>query len=111
MSELRAPLLTCEAVLAEAAFLVRRLDPGGHALMALLDRNAVRVAFRLDEQHPSVARLMSKYADVPMSLADACLVRMTELHPRAVVLTFDQDFRVYRRHDRQVVRMLAPPGI
>jgi len=110
LGELTAPLLTCEAVLAEAAYLLRRLDIGGRALMGLLERQAVRVAFHLDEHHAPVARLMSKYSDVPMSLADACLVRMTELHPRSVVLTFDADFHVYRRHGRLVVPTLVPAG-
>jgi predicted nucleic acid-binding protein len=108
LEEIGPPLLTCEAVIAEAAFLLRRPDPGGRALMALLDRQAVRVTFRLDDEHEQVARLMAKYADVPMSLADACLVRMSELVPRATVLTFDADFRVYRRAGRQVVPVKMP---
>jgi predicted nucleic acid-binding protein len=109
LQSLAPPLLTCEAVLAEAAHLLRTLDPGAQALMALLDRNAVALGFQLNPQRESVAHLMAKYADVPMSLADACLVRMTELHPRARVLTFDGDFRVYRRHGRQVVPTVMPP--
>ena len=103
-----APLLTCEAVIAEAAFLLRRID-GGPALMALLSRRAVRIAFRLEDEHEQVARLMAKYDDLPMSLADACLVRMAEAHPRARVLTFDDDFRVYRKASRQVVPVTMPP--
>jgi predicted nucleic acid-binding protein len=108
LGELRPPLLTCEAVLAEAAYLLRRLDPSAAALMALLDRGAVRLAFQLAANQEPVARLMARYADLPMSLADACLVRMSELHPRATVLTFDADFRVYRRNGRQVVPVIAP---
>jgi predicted nucleic acid-binding protein len=108
LRNLQPPLLTCEAVLAEAAFLLRRQDLGGRALMGLLERHAVAVAFRLDEEHEAVARLMAKYADVPMSLADACLVRMTELVPQVRVLTFDTDFRVYRRAGRQVVPVTMP---
>jgi predicted nucleic acid-binding protein len=53
-------------------------------------------------------RLMEKYADVPMSLADACLVRMSEAASDAVILTTDRDFRIYRRHGRQVVPCLTP---
>jgi predicted nucleic acid-binding protein len=51
---------------------------------------------------------MEKYADVPMSLADACLVRMTEMVSDAVILTTDRDFQIYRRHGRQVVACLTP---
>jgi predicted nucleic acid-binding protein len=102
------PLLTCEAVMTEAAFLLRRVAGGSSALMSLLARQAVRIAFRLDDEHEQVARLMTKYADVPMSLADACLVRMSEALPRARVMTFDSDFRVYRRASRQVVPVTMP---
>jgi hypothetical protein len=52
--------------------------------------------------------LMTKYATVPMSLADACLVRMTELNSGSTVLTLDRDFRVYRRTGRHVVPVIAP---
>src|SRR5882672_2441731 len=94
LRDVPAPLLTCEAVVAEAAFLLRRMDGGGRAVMALLARGAVRIAFRLDEEHEHVSRLMAKYADVPMSLADACLVRMSEARLSSRVLTFDSDFRI-----------------
>jgi uncharacterized protein len=110
LGEVRPPLLTCEAVLAEAAYLLRRADPGAAAIVALLERGAVRLAFHLGANQEPVARLMARYVDVPMSLADACLVRMSELHPRATVLTFDEDFRVYRRNGRQVVPVMAPFG-
>jgi len=55
-----------------------------------------------------VLKLVQKYADVPMSLADACLVRMAEMLPDPVVLTTDSDFRVYRRHSRQIVPCVMP---
>jgi uncharacterized protein len=110
LREIDPPLLTCEAVLTETAFLLRRAstDVGSTTLMALLARQAVRIAFRLDEEHEQVARLMAKYATVPMSLADACLVRMSESTPRARILTLDSDFRVYRRANRQVVPVVMP---
>jgi predicted nucleic acid-binding protein len=108
LAELPGPLLTCEAVLAEAAFLLQRVEPGNRALMTLLERQAVRVAFHLDEHVASVTRLMAKYANVPMSLADACLVRMTEIFERSLVLTLDRDFRIYRRHGRQAIPVIMP---
>jgi len=110
LRDVRPPLLTCEAVIAEASYLLRRLDVGARALMALLARQAVKISFRLDEEHEAVARLMTKYADVPMSLADACLVRMSENLTRARVMTFDADFRVFRRVGRQVVPVTMPAG-
>lgn len=66
------------------------------------------LAFDLGSQLEPVLGLMDKYADVPMSLADACLVRMTETLPVAVVITTDSDFKIYRRHSRQIVPCLMP---
>ncbi len=53
---------------------------------------------------------MQRYADQPMSFADACLVRMTELHPDSMLITLDGDFRVYRRHGRQAIPLATPPA-
>jgi len=100
------PWSTCEAVLSEAFDLLG--EAGAPGLSALLRRRAALVAFDLGKDVDSVLRLMQKYSDVPMSLADACLVRMTETLPDPVILTTDADFRVYRRHGRQVVPCLLP---
>ena len=62
----------------------------------------------LDNDVESVLKLLQKYADVPMSLADACLVRMTETFSDPVILTTDSDFRIYRRHSRQVIPCVMP---
>jgi predicted nucleic acid-binding protein len=103
---LARPWKTCEAVLSEAFHLLGA--GGGPALAALLRRRAVLPAFDLGQDLERVLKLMQKYADVPMSLADACLVRMSETVSDAVVLTTDADFRIYRRHGRQVVPCLTP---
>jgi predicted nucleic acid-binding protein len=73
------------------------------SLRGLLRRGAVVCAFRLDESAGEVLDLMEKYIDVPMSLADACLVRMTETLSDPALLTTDADFRIYRRLGRQTV--------
>ncbi len=80
-----------------------RGGPGGSALAELLRRGAVVPAYDLAEDLERPLKLMEKYADVPMSLADACLVRMTETLARPMLLTTDSDFRIYRRHGRQAV--------
>ena len=77
-------------------------------MTALLRRGAVYVGFALARDQEPVLRLMAKYSDVPMSLADACLVRMTETHADAIILTTDADFRIYRRHSRQIVPCSMP---
>ena len=97
---------TCEAVVSEAFHLLG--ERGGPALSALLMRRAVVVDFNLDGNLKPVLSLMKKYADVPMSLADACLVRMTETLADPVILTTDADFHIYRRHSRQVVPCVTP---
>src|SRR5688572_27939030 len=94
------PWRTCESVLSEAFHLLGAR--GAPALSTLLRRRAVVVAFELGDDLGPVLALMKKYADVPMSFADACLVRMTEMSADPVILTTDADFRVYRRHSRQV---------
>ena len=100
------PWRTCEAVLSDAFHLA---DPRGvPTFEALLRRNAITVAFRLSDDLESVLRLMRKYARVPMSLADACLVRMTETAGDVQLLTTDADFRIYRRHGRQAIPCLLP---
>jgi predicted nucleic acid-binding protein len=100
------PWNTCEAVLSEAFHLLnRRGEPG---LATLLRRRAVVSAFDLNTDLDRTLKLMEKYAGVPMSLADACLVRMTETRADPVVLTTDTDFRVYRRHDRQAIPSVLP---
>ena len=105
-SELPPPWSTCEAVLSEAFHLLR--ERGAPSLGALLRRRAVVIAFTIAENLEPVVKLIEKYSNVPMGLADACLVRMTETLADPIVLTTDQDFRVYRRHSRQVVPCVTP---
>ncbi len=100
------PWRSCDAALSEAFHLLgTRGTPG---LAALLRRRAVVSAFHLGEEVEEVLTLMQKYADVPMSLADACLVRMTEALTDPVLLTTDTDFHVYRRHSRRTVPCVIP---
>ena len=100
------PWKTCEAVLSEAFRLLG--SRGTPSLAALLRREAVVPAFHLDENAEAVLRLMQKYVDVPMSFADACLVRMTETLNDPALLTTDADFRIYRRHSRQAIPCILP---
>lgn len=105
-SENPPPWYTCEAVLSEGYHL---LGPAGcSAISGMLSRRAVRAGFNLDDHIGAVVALMQKYANVPMSLADACLVRMSETIADPLILTTDSDFRVYRRHSRQVVPCILP---
>lgn len=102
---------TCEAVLSEAQHLVKRLGGNPLAVLEFLRSGVINVAFSVEDEAERLLELQRTYADLPMSLADACLVRMTELHEHSRVMTTDSDFRIYRRNRRQVIPLLAPPGI
>lgn len=105
---LKPPLLTCESVLAETAHLLRDLPHSFEALARLHREEILRVQFDFETHASGVWRLLRKYQDVPMDLADACMVRLSELHTDCTVWTTDSDFRIYRRHGRQVIPTLCP---
>jgi len=100
------PWKTCDAALSEAFHLLGA--SGRPGLAALLRRGAVVPTFDLADHVHRILELMQKYADVPMSLADACLVRMSETLAGPVILTTDADFGLYRRHGRQVIPCVMP---
>ncbi len=103
------PLLTCEAVISEACFVLSRtMQHGPLAVLELIDRGLLQMPFRLDDEIALIRELMSRYANVPMSLADACLVRMAEQYPESVLLTCDSDFKIYRKNQRQIIPILMP---
>lgn len=102
------PLLTCEAVLAEAAF---HLESSSYVL-SLVEDELLRLAFDCSRHFPQLQELARRYADRKPDLADLCLIRMSELYPRHTVITVDAvDFRVYRRNKRETIPILCPPGI
>lgn len=102
------PFLTCEAVVAETCFLLARsgFDPA-RALM-LIERGAVHIGFTLEQQTTAVRTLFQRYGNVPASLADACLVRMSELYEPCRIVTLDRDFHIYRRHGRKAIPVISP---
>lgn len=105
--QITEPLLTCEAVLAEAAFHLR--DAG--LVLAMVREGLVTPAFDFPAHLDRLARLAARYADRTPDLADLCLVRMSELHPRLPVITTDvRDFRVYKRNAREAIPLVSPPG-
>ena len=106
--QLRPPLLTCDAVLAEANHIIERHGGDSAKVLDLVTRGVLRMAFHVEDDAEALASLIRRYRNVPMSLADACLVRMSELHPRATVFTTDSDFHIYRRHGRQMIPLLMP---
>lgn len=104
--EVTEPLLTCEAVLAEAAFHLRSVP----LVLAMMSEGLIDLAFDCRDHLPQLADLARRYADRRPDLADLCLIRMSELHPRLPVLTVDRDdFRVYRRNRREMIPLVCPP--
>jgi uncharacterized protein len=102
------PLVTCEAVLSEAIFLLQSEGLSTEPVFRLVERGIIRVDFVMTENRADIFRLLRKYADQPMSLADACLVRMAELTEQSQVFTTDRDFLVYRRKGRHIIPVLSP---
>ncbi len=100
------PLLTCEAVLAEAAF---HLGSSPYVL-SLVQDEMLRIAFDCVRNLDQLCDLARRYEDRKPDLADLCLIRMSELYPRHAVITVDEnDFRVYRRNKREVIPTISPP--
>ena len=102
------PLLTCEAVLAEAAFHLGSV----RLVLAMVREGLVVPDFDCRENLPHLAALAERYEDRQPDLADLCLIRMSELHPRHSVITVDaRDFRVYRRNRREAIPLVCPPQL
>ena len=102
------PLQTCEAVIAETLFLLRRGGISPQPLLKLIARGILLPTFSLRNEAAQVAVLIMRYQDLPMSLADACLVRMAELDDQATVFTLDSNFFIYRKSNRRVLKVLSP---
>lgn len=105
-AQITEPLLTCEAVLAEAAF---HLGSAG-IVLAFVREGLVRPAFDVASHLPRLSELAARFADRSPDLADLCLIRMSELYPKHPVITTDlRDFRVYRRGRREAIPLITPP--
>ena len=108
MRRLPPPLLTTEPVLTEVSYLLRREGCDADEMFALAEKGIVQVGLRFEDERRALRELMGRYRDVPMSLADATLVRLAELYDESKVLTLDADFRIYRRHGNKVIPVLMP---
>lgn len=108
IDEMEPPLLVCEAVIVEAMYLLRHLASAIDGIFAGFETDALRLAFHMDEQVAALRDLHARYRDRPMSLADACVVRMAELNERHSVLTLDSDFLVYRKHGTKPLDVIHP---
>jgi predicted nucleic acid-binding protein len=103
------PFVTCEAVLTEACFVTARNRVPPERVLETVARGVVQIGLHLDEELPAVRVLMRRYENVPMSLADACLVRLAEL-TGLPICTLDGDFAIYRANRRRPLTLITPPG-
>ncbi|MGC9965578.1 MAG: PIN domain-containing protein [Syntrophobacteraceae bacterium] len=108
-AQIQPPLLTCEAVISEACFLLREYDKGAGSVFELLQRKVLWISFCLADQIIPVSALLKKYGNLPISVADACLVRLAELHDSSSIMTLDAHFQIYRKNKRRIIPLLAPP--
>jgi predicted nucleic acid-binding protein len=107
---LRSRFWCGEPVLAETMYLLRSDARVPDVLFEYLHNGALHIAFRIEEHVSALRKLLKKYEDTPISLADACVVRMAEIHERHAVLTLDSDFSVYRKHGRVAQTLIHPAG-
>lgn len=108
MAALKPPLVTCEPVLTEACFLIQKAGGRPADLLAWITRGGLELGIDIESDAADLARLMNRYRDTPMSLADACLVRLAERIPDCRLFTLDSDFSHYRRGGRQAIPLLRP---
>ncbi len=108
LATIQPPLLSCEAVLSEAWFLLQRVSNGRETLVGLLKSQQILVTFHFNEEVESITNLLTQYLSVPISLADASRVRMAELYRGSEVLTLDSDFLIYRKHKSQPIPVIMP---
>ena len=108
MAHMDTPFWTCEAVLTEAMFLVRSVPRLREAIVQMLGFGFLKINFQVADHHAALLSMIERYNNVPMSLADACLVRMSEMLPQSHVFTLDSDFHVYRKNTRHVIPTITP---
>ncbi|MGH8605011.1 MAG: type II toxin-antitoxin system VapC family toxin, partial [Gammaproteobacteria bacterium] len=102
------PALTCEAVITEAWHVLRHYPMGQRSILKLLGQGSIEIRFTLMAEIAAIIKLTARYANVPMSVADACLVRMAEIYSGSAVATLDSDFAIYRKQGRQVIPLITP---
>lgn len=107
LSELAGSLVTCESCIAEACYLLREIRGAAEAVLSNVANGIFQIPFRLVDRAAVVERLLRKYRDLPMDLADACLVDLADRLGTGRILTLDRDFEVYRWRSRRKFELLV----
>jgi predicted nucleic acid-binding protein len=108
IQQINDPMLSCDAVLSEALFLVSPVPNGIRRFTDILASGAIQSDFATSANSRELAALIQKYHSLPMSFADACLVRLAEIHDGAAVLTVDSHFQVYRKNGSEPLSVMMP---
>ncbi len=108
LNNISSPIITCEPVITETCFLLRKIYGAETTILNLINSQKLKIPFRLIDEFSMVHQLMQRYQSVPMSLADACLVRMAEIYQNSLVLTLDSDFRIYRKNKNEIIPLVIP---
>ena len=107
-SMMSPPFISCEAVISEACFLLRKFPNGQDNILELIERNLLILPFDLQSESQTIKKLIKKYQNIPMSLADACLVRLSEQISDSIICTLDSDFKIYRKNKREKIPLIIP---
>jgi uncharacterized protein len=110
-SLLAPPFITCEAVLSEVCFLLRTYPNGPKNVLELVDRGLIILPLNLETESKAIIQLLDKYKNIPMSLADGCLVRLSEQISDSTVCTLDTDFKIYKRNKRDIIPLIIPDSL
>ena len=105
------PFISCESVISEACFLLRHFSNGARNILELIERELIVLPINLQTESKSIKRLLEKYNNIPMSLADACLVRLSEQISESVICTIDSDFKIYRKNKRDIIPVIMPSNL
>jgi predicted nucleic acid-binding protein len=108
LAELRAPLITCEPVIAESCYLLRNIEGAAEAILGSIASREFLLPIALADMASPVQRMFRKYRDRRIDLADAALIHLANEFQTADILTVDSDFHVYRWGRNNVFRMLVP---
>ena len=109
LGKINAPLVTAESVVSEVLFLLRNMPRSRSAFLAFWSEGGLKVAFDAEANKAALTALLRKYADAGISMADAAVVRLSELHPGSLVWSLDKDLRIYRRSGRKVIPLFDWP--
>ena len=108
VEDVNRPLITCEAVIAEACYLLRHMQGASWAVLANVEAGIFQIPFQVSRSAGEVERILRAYADLPADFADACLIRLAEECETDEILTLDHDFELYRWRRNRRFRLLIP---